>query len=453
MITGLAASQLQAEVVVQSRVYESNEVVSEWAAYDLETQGTVIVEDGADVRFSAGQRITLKPGFSVEAGGFFQARVSAFPSYDPGGYYGATSPTLTVLSGDEQSGAVNSFNALPFDIAVFDGGASAPLVNAPVMLVVEQGGGGLSTDNSVSAQTSGILRLLTDSEGTVQAYYKHGSVPSVTSYIKVVAGDQVAQIETYSIEASPGPSVPAGLSAGSLTPTGFTLQWEPSSGGVGTISYDVYQDTVLIGSSGSITYAVTNLSPSTAYVFTVKARDAEDNVSAASGVLNVTTPAVPDISPPSIPLDLAASNVTTSGATLTWSASTDNVAVVGYEVSQNGVLLDATVNPSYQATGLAQATLYQFRIRAKDAAGNLSGLSQSLAVLTSSGSGDAYLVDFDGDGMPDGWENENGLDPLDAADASDIQGGLTNWQIYQQWLDAGGDPANTAPVGLLVYTP
>lgn len=66
---------------------------------------------------------------------------------------------------------------------------------------------------------------------------------------------------------------------------------------------------------------------------------------------------------------------------------------------------------------------------------------------------DAYLVDSDLDGMPDGWEIEKGLDPFDATDAALMTGGQTNLQIYQQSQTGGGEPASANPVSLLVYSP
>jgi hypothetical protein len=52
--------------------------------------------------------------------------------------------------------------------------------------------------------------------------------------------------------------------------------------------------------------------------------------------------------------------------------------------------------------------------------------------------------DDDGDGMPNGWEQTHGLDPLNAADANaDNDGdGMSNWQEYL----AGTDPTNSASV-------
>lgn len=65
--------------------------------------------------------------------------------------------------------------------------------------------------------------------------------------------------------------------------------WTPSTDNVGVTGYDIYQGTELIGSSTTASFTVTGLTANTMYSFTVKARDAAGNESAASGALSVTT--------------------------------------------------------------------------------------------------------------------------------------------------------------------
>lgn len=80
---------------------------------------------------------------------------------------------------------------------------------------------------------------------------------------------------------------------------------------------------------------------------------------------------------------LTSSAITTSGFTLSWSAATDNVAVTGYEVStDNGTsYTDAGNVLTVVKSGLTQATLYNTKVRAYDAAGNRA-TPLSLAVTT-----------------------------------------------------------------------
>jgi len=97
----------------------------------------------------------------------------------------------------------------------------------------------------------------------------------------------------------------------------------------------------------------------------------------------ISAPPVPDSTAPTTPTGLTASAVSSSQISLRWSPSTDNVAVTGYRVYQNGLLLAATGNvTTYDATGLAAFTTYTYRIEALDAAGNASGISAPASAST-----------------------------------------------------------------------
>ena len=140
--------------------------------------------------------------------------------------------------------------------------------------------------------------------------------------------------------------------------------------------YDVYRGTTLVGTSTSTSYTVTGLSAATAYSFTVRAKDAAGNVSAASTAVSATTQTgtVTDTTAPSVPTGLTAGTTTTTSVPLSWTASTDNVAgVAGYEVYRGSTLVGTTTSTSYTVTGLSAATAYSFTVRAKDARGQRLG--------------------------------------------------------------------------------
>ncbi|HEX4813306.1 MAG TPA: cellulase family glycosylhydrolase [Nonomuraea sp.] len=98
-----------------------------------------------------------------------------------------------------------------------------------------------------------------------------------------------------------------------------------------------------------------------------------------------------DVTAPSRPGTPSASNVTSSGATLTWTASTDTggSGVAGYDVyreqgTNDTLLAQATAN-SATLTGLTPATQYQVYARARDAAGNVSADSATTTFTTQPG--------------------------------------------------------------------
>ncbi|WP_433780336.1 fibronectin type III domain-containing protein [Flavobacterium anhuiense] len=79
---------------------------------------------------------------------------------------------------------------------------------------------------------------------------------------------------------------------------------------------------------------------------------------------------------PTSPTSLTASNIGTTTLTLNWNASTDNVGVTGYLVyKDNGNTLLAELGKdslTYNVTGLSPNSTYNFQVKAKDAAGNIS---------------------------------------------------------------------------------
>ena len=83
-------------------------------------------------------------------------------------------------------------------------------------------------------------------------------------------------------------------------------------------------------------------------------------------------PPGPDTTPPSQPANLGVGSVTRTSVSLTWSPSTDNVAVSGYRVYVNGTGVLNPTQPGATVTALACGTAFTFEVDASDAAGNRS---------------------------------------------------------------------------------
>ncbi|GAB3124216.1 cellulase family glycosylhydrolase [Streptomyces calidiresistens] len=119
-----------------------------------------------------------------------------------------------------------------------------------------------------------------------------------------------------------------------------------------------------------------------------------------------------DTEAPTAPGTPTASDVTSTSVTLGWAAATDNVGVTGYDVvrvsgGQRTVVASST-STSVTVTGLTPGTSYTFAVRARDAAGNVSPLSGTVAVTTSGGQGGAdCAVDYRVAGSwPGGFQGE-----------------------------------------------
>nr|WP_232328212.1 fibronectin type III domain-containing protein [Kibdelosporangium sp. MJ126-NF4] len=113
---------------------------------------------------------------------------------------------------------------------------------------------------------------------TVKAKDAAGNVSSPSVAIKVT---------TTSVDGE-SPTTPGNVRATGTTDTGITLAWDASSDNVGVVGYEVYNGSTVIPTTAT-TATVTALTPDTEYTFTVKAKDAAGNVSAASAPVKART--------------------------------------------------------------------------------------------------------------------------------------------------------------------
>ncbi|MFD9222838.1 fibronectin type III domain-containing protein [Streptomyces sp. NPDC060064] len=87
------------------------------------------------------------------------------------------------------------------------------------------------------------------------------------------------------------PTTPTNLRSTAKTSSSVSLAWNASSDNVGVTGYDVYQGPTRALTVTGTSATVSGLAPSTSYSFTVRARDAAGNLSAASTAASVTTDA------------------------------------------------------------------------------------------------------------------------------------------------------------------
>ena len=173
--------------------------------------------------------------------------------------------------------------------------------------------------------------------------------------------------------------------------------------------------------SGTVTYAITAINGSATNLaitagttqlnlgstYTVRASYPGDTRYNATTVTSTWTIASGDSVAPSVPTGLAASTIANTLFTLNWTASTDNVAVTGYEVFRDGISVGTLTGTSLLIPYLLPGSTYSMTVKARDAVGNWSAPSTALSVLTTSDP----TADFDGDGIPDVIEKQFGTNP------------------------------------------
>ena len=194
------------------------------------------------------------------------------------------------------------------------------------------------------------------------------------------------------------PSAPQNMRIVSTTPTSGTIAWDPATDNVGVSSYDVFRAGTKVGSAATTSYTVSGLACGTSSSVGVRAVDAAGNTSPQTTV-TVTTPTCTDVQPPTAPTSVKAGTPTATSVPLTWTASTDNVGVMGYDVYRNSAKIGSTPSPSYAASGLNCGTTYTFAVAAYDAAGNRSAQAQvvsTTALCSQSSTGGTVFVNPNG---------------------------------------------------------
>lgn len=172
--------------------------------------------------------------------------------------------------------------------------AGVPNVNGVTEIVAGSGGHGVqqgvTSDPRLAASNFtqfGALRLQLNPTGANYSYI-------TTTGTTVDSG--AVPCNGPPVDTTP-PSAPSSLSANAPSSDRVTLTWTASTDDVGVTGYAVYRDGSLLANVGvQTTYADTTVSASTTYSYTVKARDAAGNFSAASNAAGVTTPGIPSVS-------------------------------------------------------------------------------------------------------------------------------------------------------------
>ena len=151
----------------------------------------------------------------------------------------------------------------------------------------------------------------------------------------------------------------------------------------------LFRDGVKVGTSSSTSFPFSGLTCNTTYTLGVVAVDAAGN---SSGTASTTakTAACSDTTPPSAPGTLTAAAAAAVEIDLSWGASTDNVAVTGYEIyrcqgagcTTFTVLTQTTAATTYQDTSVSPSTSYSYEVRALDGGGNRSPFSNVASATT-----------------------------------------------------------------------
>lgn len=90
----------------------------------------------------------------------------------------------------------------------------------------------------------------------------------------------------------------------------------------------------------------------------------------------------PDTTPPTVPSSFRVPTALSDSVSMSWAASTDNVATTSYRIFRDGTQIATWPNTNYKDRTVSPATTYTYSVAAVDAAGHASAASKPVTVTT-----------------------------------------------------------------------
>lgn len=239
------------------------------------------------------------------------------------------------------------------------------------------------------------------------------------------------------------PTVPTNFKVANPTTSTVALTWSASTdAGNNLKGYEILNSTTgatIRTDSLATNRTVTGLSAGKSYSFRLAAYDAENNKSAYTATISVTTTSQADTTDPVGPTTLTATVASSTAINLAWNAATDNIGVTGYRIYRTApttALLTTTAanTLNYAVTGLTGSTAYTFKVAPIDAADNEgNGISRSATT--------SAVADTTAPTTPTGLNataiSETGF-TLSWTASTDSGSGIAGYNVYQNGVLKNG---------------
>jgi len=202
--------------------------------------------------------------------------------------------------------------------------------------------------------------------------YKTGTTITVISL-----GTTYATVKVTLPADTTAPTTPGAVTATPTSTSTIGLAWTPATDNRAVAGYRIWRNGALVTTTSATTigYGDAGLTPATAYAYTVRAVDGAGNLSAVATASATTRPSI-DTTAPTAPTATIA-QVSAKWAAVSWSAATDNVGVVNYEIYRNGQLYTTVAGGTRSAQVPTSGT---YTVAAMDAAGNRSSQSAPVSL-------------------------------------------------------------------------
>ena len=327
-------------------------------------------------KFCPGESINVKLGFSKGFNGYEWRKNGSLITGATGNEITVTTPGI--YEGRFKRGTVwSQWSKNPVEIVVDQG--------TPPVEIAREGSTALP---SLDGKNSVILSAPTGYEA--YAWSNGASTRSITvstagSYTVSVAKTggcpgPASEAVAVTVGSNNALSAPTGLTATSVSETQIDLLWNDNANNENV--YELYRSTaqnsgfILIASlsANKETYSDNGLQSGTQYYYQLRAVG-NAGASSAVGIGGITDA---DTEAPTVPQNLQVTGSTDTSISLSWNASSDVVGVAEYEIHRNNTLAGTASTTSFTSENLTPGQSYIFKVRAKDAAGNLSGFSSTV---------------------------------------------------------------------------
>jgi putative cell wall-binding protein/fibronectin type 3 domain-containing protein len=350
------------------------------AGYRVVVSGQVVAETGADVRSHDVRGLSPDATYEVEV-----SAVDAVGNAAPLVTEARTRPDVTAPVWPDGAGL--TFTEVGPTSLTFTWPAASDDVGVDGYAILRRGDDGIFRQIGTS---SPLHRVFTDTGRTTGVVYAYKVEAFDASGNESTTGPTGSQ-RTRDVIAPAWPTA-AALTFNPVTARSITVSWPAATDNVGVTGYQVWRGAgtaplALVATTPTATrsHVSSGLEPGTSYTFEIRAVDAAGNVSSGNPQATRRTLA-DDGSAPTWPdtKRLEASEVTDTGMRLTWTEAQDDVAVTGYRLYRDGVLLATTSagTRTFVVSGLTPGAVHAFVVEAVDASGNESTSGPTLVVGT-----------------------------------------------------------------------
>ncbi len=309
---------------------------------------------------------------------------------------GATSNTLNVTSIGKYDcrvkykGEWSPWSPIPADI-VYQGDGEVPSIEMKEFAskVLPSPDGKTAVELALPDGFAGY-NWVNASNTQVATTYNYAAQPGTyRASIKISETCETSLSEPFTVVDANGPNKPdsvVNLIVNKASQSSLRLDWlsNPAAAHPAT-EFEIYMATQpggpyqLVGITAETSYLQEALAPGVKYYFVVRA---VNNTAAAPLSREVSSVTDMDNTPPSSPANLTVQGTTQSSISVNWTAATDDVGVVGYDVYVNGVKSYFTDNTNFTVYNLNPNQHYTISVKAKDQSGNESAFSNQVSAQT-----------------------------------------------------------------------